>query len=465
MYTQSEQREKPGAMEKPRHRSEERRKDRQRSASLEQRQNIQVTASPMQSNTIPTIATPTHQSASQGMEVCEEHKRKRQFVDQDGFTHPSKTGKVTEEPKLPSIPLRNIYQILGGALASSSVSSVSQSAAVAPKPKRIPPINVKMKLVTMQALDSIKKAAAGPVSFEYQRYGLRIKTNTITDHKNIIDLLKREGVEYYTFNPNPGQIVKFVMRGLPPTVGAEEVLSGLNSAGAQVSHVRQIKRNILNETNTKVTVPLPMWVVSVPRSEEATQKLKNVRGLFEFTVKFEDFKARSSTLQCFRCQSFGHKAEFCNLKEQCVKCAGLHNTRDCLKTRDLPAKCVNCEGEHPANYRGCPIAQKFQKARSGATRTPVNSAPQQAPRINSRKEFPSLPRTSAVPPPITPAVSVPESTGDLKDILQMVTSGSLTKYIRKFKALMTEVMKQKDKASKLFTLGIGILELLDGQED
>ena len=140
--------------------------------------------------------------------MCEEHKRKRQFLDQDGFTHPLKTGKVTEEPPRPSIPLQNIYQILGGALASSSGSGDQQSTVVAPKPKRIPPINARMKIVTLQTLESIKKVAASPVSFEYQRYGLRIKTNTAIDHKNIIDLLRREGVEYYTFNQNPGQVIK-----------------------------------------------------------------------------------------------------------------------------------------------------------------------------------------------------------------------------------------------------------------
>ena len=268
-------------MENPRHRSEERRKDRQRSASLEQRRKSQVTTGPLQNNN-PLTATPTHQSASQSMDVCKEHRRKRQFVDEDGFTHPLKTGKVTEEPQRPSVPLQNIYQILGGALASSSGSNVSQSAPVASKPKRIPPIYVRMKVVTMQALDSIKKAAASPVSFEYQRYGLRIRTNSATDHKNIIDLLKREGVEYYTFNPNPGHVIKFIMRGLPPSVGAEEVSSGLSAEGAQVTHMRQIKRNIVNESNIKVSVPLPMWVISVPRNEEATQKLKNVRDSLNF---------------------------------------------------------------------------------------------------------------------------------------------------------------------------------------
>jgi len=30
---------------------------------------------------------------------------------------------------------------------------------------------------------------------------------------------------------------------------------------------------------------------------------------------------------------------------------------------------------------------------------------------------------------------------------------------------MTEVMKKTDKAEKLFTLGFGLLEILDGQDD
>ena len=65
----------------------------------------------------------------------------------------------------------------------------------------------------------------------------------------------------------------------------------------------------------------------------------------------------------------------------------------------------------------------------------------------------------------TPAASTSESAGDLKELIQMVTSGSLTKYIKKFKALMEEVMKQLDKTSRLLTLGLGIIELIDSQED
>lgn len=32
------------------------------------------------------------------------------------------------------------------------------------------------------------------------------------------------------------------------------------------------------------------------------------------------------------------------------------------KTRDLPARCCNCDEQHPANYRQCPARQKYLKA-------------------------------------------------------------------------------------------------------
>ena len=38
-------------------------------------------------------------------------------------------------------------------------------------------------------------------------------------------------------------------------------------------------------------------------------------------------------------------------------------------------------------------------------------------------------------------------------------------YIKKFKLLMAKVMRQPEKASKILTLGAGIIDLLDGEED
>ena len=54
--------------------------------------------------------------------------------------------------------------------------------------------------------------------------------------------------------------------------------------------------------------------------------------------------------------------------------------------------------------------------------------------------------------------------GDLKDVIQWITTGSLSKYLKKFKALMANVMSQKDKTSKILTLGMCIMDLLNEED-
>jgi hypothetical protein len=47
---------------------------------------------------------------------------------------------------------------------------------------------------------------------------------------------------------------------------------------------------------------------------------------------------------------------------RCVKCAGNHPTKQCLRIEKPDAvKCFLCEGNHPANYKGCAIYKELQK--------------------------------------------------------------------------------------------------------
>jgi hypothetical protein len=57
--------------------------------------------------------------------------------------------------------------------------------------------------------------------------------------------------------------------------------------------------------------------------------------------------------QCARCQQYGHTRSYCNKPFACVKCGGPHNSKDCSKRKDTPAKCALCGGNHPANYKDC----------------------------------------------------------------------------------------------------------------
>ena len=124
---------------------------------------------------------------------------------------------------------------------------------------------------------------------------------------------------------------------------------------------------------------LPMWVISVPKRPENINTLKQLTGILKFVIRIQGQKILDRIMQCFKCQTFGHKVEFCHIKDRCVKCAGEHNTRVCTKDAAHSARCANSGGQHSANCQWCPEAQKY-KERSGTTRTP--SKPQ-LPGLNS----------------------------------------------------------------------------------
>ena len=75
-------------------------------------------------------------------------------------------------------------------------------------------------------------------------------------------------------------------------------------------------------------------------------------------------------VRCYRCQQFGHKAQFCRANQiKCSICSGPHETKACtIQTthrQDKTAKCPNCKGPHPASYRGCPAFKHEQEIKKG----------------------------------------------------------------------------------------------------
>ncbi|KAM7289042.1 hypothetical protein ISCGN_029179 [Ixodes scapularis] len=57
-------------------------------------------------------------------------------------------------------------------------------------------------------------------------------------------------------------------------------------------------------------------------------------------------------LRCFRCQQFGHGARSCRGKNICAKCGSTDHVADICENE---VKCADCDGEHPAYARACPI--------------------------------------------------------------------------------------------------------------
>ena len=55
--------------------------------------------------------------------------------------------------------------------------------------------------------------------------------------------------------------------------------------------------------------------------------------------------------------------KYSNRVYYCVKCCEPHSTAQCNKLAEIPAKCVHCEGNHPASYRGCPVYKELYNKR------------------------------------------------------------------------------------------------------
>ena len=65
---------------------------------------------------------------------------------------------------------------------------------------------------------------------------------------------------------------------------------------------------------------------------------------------------------CIRCQQYGHTKNYCNRTPACVKCAKNHLTTHCPFTGKIEeVKCYNCNGNHPASYKGCEVRKQLQR--------------------------------------------------------------------------------------------------------
>jgi len=70
-------------------------------------------------------------------------------------------------------------------------------------------------------------------------------------------------------------------------------------------------------------------------------------GYFQFKVK----QYIPKPLRCFKCNRYGHVANYCKGKERCSNCGGDHSWKNC----DSPNKrCPNCKGNYSAANTACP---------------------------------------------------------------------------------------------------------------
>lgn len=270
-------------------------------------------------------------------------------------------------------------------------------------------------------------------TFKSSINSLKVQTKNPEAYRAIIHLLQEAEAKFHTYQMQENKAYRIVIRNLHPTTNTAEIRTELEAIGFQV---RQIT-NVLHKT-TKLK--LPIFFVDLEPSE-LNKDIFHINHILHTKVKIEEPYKKRELVQCLNCQEYGHTKTYCAHTPRCVRCAEHHITSECLKPRDLPAKCALCQGEHPANYKGCQIHKELQRRRNPNTRTiqPTSINNQSNPKTtvkDSSTEFNPSPSQNRTYANVTSNQEPPKSDNSN----QLDTGTLLSKFISDFQAIINPLL-------------------------
>ena len=126
----------------------------------------------------------------------------------------------------------------------------------------------------------------------------------------------------------------------------EEILENLSSQG--VTYIRRI--TVLREGERKAT---GTFIVTF-----AGSTLPSHLKVGYLSVRVDTYIP--NPMRCFKCQKYGHFSNYCKHSEVCEKCAQPKHDGTCSQQ----ICCINCQGDHPASSRNCPIWKQEKEIQS-----------------------------------------------------------------------------------------------------
>lgn len=219
----------------------------------------------------------------------------------------------------------------------------------------VPPIFISLVNKDFKSICDIISDASTTKKFTTKLIHNQVKVmlENSDEYRNITKALLEANVEFHSFRDPSEKILSVVLKDVPTSMTEVEIGVELRAQDYPVLRVARLFN--------KSKVPMPVVVVELQDGEKSNQIL-NLNKLFYSIIKVEIRHKAKQVTQCTRCQRKGHTKNYCNLSPRCVKCTEdpPHATKDCKKKdRINPARCINCNGEHPANYRGCTYLKKI----------------------------------------------------------------------------------------------------------
>ena len=145
-----------------------------------------------------------------------------------------------------------------------------------------------------------------------------------------------------------------VLRGVDLNIPDEDIKEKIQEKGLNPLETKRL----INASSGKPTYSVK---VTLHSQEEKIKLLNNGLSAFYKHHRCEEYRMSLQALQCYKCQKFGHGQSQCKSPvEVCLRCGGNHRHTDCEVDKEHP-KCANCQGNHPAHFRGCQVYKDAAK--------------------------------------------------------------------------------------------------------
>lgn len=224
-----------------------------------------------------------------------------------------------------------------------------------PKADKPPPIFVD-RVNNIQPLIELME------TYAYNNYDLKvlrndqvkIQTKSSETYTVVVKELEKKKTEFYTYKQKQDRSFKVVLKNIHPSTSIDDIKDALDDLDHECTNIWNIKQRTTKKA-------LPMFIVEL-KQKGNNKTVFDIKYLLHCKVVVEPPRPKREIPQCGNCLQYGHTKTYCKRSPKCIKCAGDHLSADCpRKTRSDSVKCVLCEGNHPANYKGCKVYRELQK--------------------------------------------------------------------------------------------------------
>lgn len=135
---------------------------------------------------------------------------------------------------------------------------------------------------------------------------------------------------------------KFLLYGIPVDVSCEELADELVYNGVHVLEIRRFLRKNQGHATPTTTVLVSMLGTQIP------SEVKLYYQIHKLTMFIDRPRP------CLNCWQYNHNTKSCRSDKLCKFCSVSHEG----KCQGLSPKCSNCQGEHTADDKSCPLYER-----------------------------------------------------------------------------------------------------------